>query len=722
MIEPIRFIPRASLAAQTNLAEFVELVRLRFTPMHACNRFEDYAWSVQGLASNGSSQQFVYFSQLGVEPKKHYKDRKRVKGRPADIPRELQLREPFDIFAKAMFIYLHAWETSTGIVERIAALRLLEAALYEVGGSTCPTTTTPEVLNRACALAVTVAKLGESAAYARGKQLELIYRYMVELGLVTVPSEWVCSLRRPQYTRNRVGKQFEVERQKKLPSPQALEALATIFNSDSSNPREIFASSACALMLCDPDRSVEVLFAPMDVLAPDWTDPVTGEVGTCLRWYPAKGAAPMTKTVIPSMRDIAVRAVERLLQLSAPARKLACWYEQHPDRIYLPAHLEYLRKQERLNLNEIHAVLFTGQVTEHSKIETNRTHAWLKAMAVPRVFKRGVVFSVPFSDLEKAVLAKLPQGFPLMDAAAGMQYSEALCLARLGEFDSKTPLPCQCCFDRIKYSFFQGALKTRGDAKSIFEKLGYQDERGEFLSLTTHMLRHYLNTLARQSGLLTEEEIALWSGRKLLSQNATYNHQSDRDVIAKLRDALGEPTKSVGPFANIDNRIFIRRDEFASIKVITAHITEFGYCVHDYAQSPCQVHQDCMNCNEQVCVKGDARAEIHLRKTRADLMRLQAEASIALSEEVLGAAEWFDCQSRTLERVSQLIAILDDPVVPQGAIIQLNGVVPPSRLAMAEESRRLLTKPVSQAITTLDDVHALLTDAAGMTKELTNAR
>lgn len=722
MAELIRFIPRATLDAGANLAGFIDLVRTRFSLLRARNRFEEDAWSMEGLGAKGGSQKFLYFTQLGVIPQQHYPKGRRVKSTPADIPEVKLLREPFRQFAKAILAYLHAWQQTTSLPNRLASLRYLEAALQEINGSTCPTHTTPEVLNRAIGLAAE--ELSLTAAYNLGKQLEIVYRHMVELGLVSGPGEWLSTLRPAQIVRNRVGKQFDAERQKKLPSPEALQAMANIFNSDSNNPTDIFASSVCALMLCDPDRSVEVLYAPMAFLTPDWRDPDTGDVGIGLRWYPAKNAAPMIKTVIPSMRDIAVRAIERVQRLSTPARELARWYEQHPGRIYLPSRLEYLREQERLDQNEIHAVLFGGDVKKCNQSERIRVRTWLKANGVSRVSKLGGGggTTVAFAELERAVLAKLPEGFPIMDTGTGMRYSEALCIARLGEFDSRAASPSQCCFDRIRYGILKCALKSQRDVKSVFERHGYRDEHGDFLALTSHMLRHYLNTLVRQSGRLTEEEIAQWSGRKTVSQNATYNHQSDRDVIAKLREAVGDPTKSIGPFANIDNRIFVRRDEFASIKVITAHTTEFGYCVHDYAQSPCQVHQDCMNCNEQVCVKGDARAEENLRKTQVELTRLQAEAQVAFSEEVLGAAEWFKYQSKTLERVNQLIAILDDPKVPQGAVIQLSGVVPPSRLAMAEESRHLLTKPVSQTITSLDDVRALLAHTSDSAQETANDR
>ncbi len=553
-----------------------------------------------------------------------------------------------------------------------------------------------------------------------GKSLEYVYKKMVELELVAVPSSWSSIIPARAQSYNRIGKEFDLERQRKLPSPLALEAMAEIFNSDSDDALEIFSSSICALMLCSPDRSIEMLYAPRDILTPDWVDKKTGEVGTGLRWYPAKGARPTVKTVIPSMRDIAVRAVEKLRQLSEPAQKLAEWYEKH-HRIYLPPHLEYLRLNPRINQREINAILFSGNIRKLETNESARIMNWLDSNNVPRIStKRGS--SVSFKDLERAVLKQLPAGFPIMDSETGMRYSEALCLARKGEFHALS-IPSQCCFDKVSYGVLQRALKTSSPTKqSVFERRGYMDKDRKYLYLSTHMLRHYLNTLVRHSGLLTEDEIAVWSGRMSVRQNTAYNHESDRDVITKLRDAVGDPSRSVGPFSNIDNRIFIRRDEFANIKIITAHTTELGYCIHDYAQSPCQVHQDCINCNEVVCIKGDVRAETNLRKMHLELTRLQADAKAAFSAEVLNAAEWFAYQTKTLERVNQLLAILDDPEVPSGAVIQLSGVTPPSRLAMADEMRKIRIKPVSQSITSLDEVRALLTDSNMQNKGSSNDR
>jgi hypothetical protein len=121
-----------------------------------------------------------------------------------------------------------------------------------------------------------------------------------------------------------------------------------------------------------------------------------------------------------------------------------------------------------------------------------------------------------------------------------------------------------------------GVMRTRlgGNVytKSIFEKFGYKDANGMPLRITTHQFRHYLNTVAQMGGL-SQLDIAKWSGRANVAQNAVYDHQSDRDVLAMVRAAIGDESKMFGPLAHTPKNTLITRDQFATLKVLTAHTT-----------------------------------------------------------------------------------------------------------------------------------------------------
>lgn len=224
----------------------------------------------------------------------------------------------------------------------------------------------------------------------------------------------------------------------------------------------------------------------------------------------------------------------------------------------------------------------------------------------------------------------------------------------------------------------------------MFDRLGLFDVEGAPLAIRTHQFRHYLNTLA-QSGGMSELDIAKWSGRLDVRQNSAYNHVSDRDVLARINALKSENPDASRELATQVRVNHLPRSKFAELEIQTAHTTDFGFCVHDYAMSPCQLHMDCVNCNEQVCVKGDALGEANVRSRHEETAALLKEARDADDEGFYGASRWVRHQKLTLERLAQLIAILEDPRIEMGAVIRLTHIKPASRLEQATEERRALS-------------------------------
>lgn len=145
----------------------------------------------------------------------------------------------------------------------------------------------------------------------------------------------------------------------------------------------------------------------------------------------------------------------------------------------------------------------------------------------------------------------------------------------------------------------------------------------------------------------------------------------------------------IAPLGAGRNATLIPRDQFGHLKIATAHTTEYGYCVHDYTMLPCQLYRDCMNCTEQVCVKGDAEKEANIRQLVTETRALLGNARAAESEGDAGANRWVAHQKLTLSRAEQLCAILEDPQVPDGTAIRLHGIIPASRLEQSLARRRV---------------------------------
>lgn len=152
-------------------------------------------------------------------------------------------------------------------------------------------------------------------------------------------------------------------------------------------------------------------------------------------------------------------------------------------------------------------------------------------------------------------------------------------------------------------------------------------------------------------------------------------------------DSVAKPM--FGPVAKVYRGSLIPRDEFDQLKLQSAHTTDYGYCVHDFTMLPCQQHMDCINCEEEVCIKGqDPKKEANLRKLQRETVHLLQLAHSAVADGDAGADRWVEHQQLTLARVDQLCALLDDSHVPAGAVIRLSNPDAPSRIEDALQRRR----------------------------------
>lgn len=696
MSNVILFQAKSQHDAKANLVDFIEFAK-GLKPLGVDQPFASNKWSA-GQATNlrqGDREAKMYFTQL-VDI-----DGKLQKGKQSEGSLK-PMEEPFLSFAKAMVCYSYALTPSSSIRRHLYALRHLYVALLRTTGSLCPSAITSDVLNLTCQLLMKTYKTPHEVGVA----LQTIYTTMTEARLVAIPTVWKSFLPKPINTNRRSGKEFDAARNKKLPDPAALNALAYIFNHPKDNA-DIAVTSVCALLLCDPDRIVEVITGPLDCIAREGVD-VTGNPvkGLYLRWYPAKKGDPMLKPVIPSMAEVARRAIGNLRKLGAPARELARWYENNPTKIYLPAHLEHLRFKPLLSKADLNAILFD------SKRGIDQMVSWVKIKmpeycTTRETQKRPDEPYIPFADFEKVVLAMLPTGFPVLNPTTGVKYSEALCISRAAELTDSPPF--LCVLQPINYDRIAQRLTGSKTMKSIFDKHGLTDENGGSLFIKSHMFRHYL-TMVGKAGGLSDVESNKWAGRANAAHMRTYNSRSDRDVVADVRKAIALNKPELGPLANMDTRMFINRAEFANIRVISAHTTELGHCLHDFATLPCQLHGDHINCNEHVVIKGEVEQEKNLRCLQAETCALLEKAKTAMTESEYGASMWVDDHTKKLERINQIIQILDDPNTSIGAVIQASGIVPPSRLKQAMEGRlKTSDAPLfGGIIRSMADVHAIL--------------
>lgn len=663
--EIVVFVPRSEVDASANLSAFVALCRSQLTAFGVGLAFDDIEWDVTEavqLKAQGKKRVRIYFSTQET----------------VDWANPTQMAEPFGSFAKAYVRYMQGMRPTKNPGFRVTALRALDAALRECGHAD-PVKVDGDVLNRAAQ--VIVERLAAATAYRVGSQLELVAQFMSEHRLTAVPISWRSPVRRPLDT-VRVGKEFDERRAEKMPSLAALEALPRAFHS-AVEPKDVLFSSIAAILCSAPDRINEVLLLAENCEVNDKTS--SGKEAYGLRWLPAKGADPMVKWIIPSMAPVVAEAIARIRHLTSDSRKIARWYELNPRTLYLPPELEHLRGRELVSMEEVREILWLES--------ENRSSArnWCTLYGVPllKLAETGEL-NVRLADFEKAVLDQLPSGFPMLNAEVGLKYSDALIVVRRNELHPEKAT-FRCAIDPVTINQVNTALGARSKHgfKSMFDRLGFIEPDGSPIQVTTHQFRHYLNTLAQASGM-SQLDIAKWSGRIDVRQNEAYDHVSAHQMVARIRQSIGDQSKMFGPLARLPKNVPISRDEFARLKIPTAHTTDFGFCVHDYTMMPCEQHADCINCNEHVCVKGDDHKSATIKRRLAEAQDLLARAKAATADGYYGANRWMEHHQKTVARLAQLAHIFDDPSVPMGSVIQLSEIPTVTRIQQALEDRAAL--------------------------------
>lgn len=296
----------------------------------------------------------------------------------------------------------------------------------------------------------------------------------------------------------------------------------------------------------------------------------------------------------------------------------------------------------------------------------------------------------PARSLARSVLAgeakfrEEPKGWPLLPSDARIPYERALMIAHpLSIFSLRVGPGKLDLIEPITYHQIVNALQGfPGDISgSIFEEMGIRLPDGSPLIVNTHKPRHYLNTLANKSSV-PSADIALWSGRKSQQQNSIYDHETGTEMVARIRKARGVATNLPIP---IDSQTSF---DIATIKE-TAHTTPFGWCLQSLRQNPCHMYGECLNCTQLVCIKGSKAKLENIRLEYERELQLEARAKERIAGGLRASERWMETYARKIERLKQLIEILESEEVVDGSPVYLAKVGPLPQFDPVEPGKAL---------------------------------
>ncbi|EHR41222.1 integrase [Alishewanella jeotgali KCTC 22429] len=633
MAELFQFKPHFEVTASENLSLFIGKCRDELKVFGENLDWQSFVWP-----------KIAVFAKLGVTTRK-----------PASNE---CMDDTFTEFAKAYLRYQQG-HNPTGTRNELKALRAVEAALIQVKGNASIDRLSIDCLDEAVVLAKQHYSSG--SAYQCGREIERLAVFLSDNNLI--PSNlktWKNPIPRPSDT-TKTGKEAKAVREKKLPNEIALNAIAEIFASEPSKQRDIFTTSVFAMLMAAPSRITEILTLPADCEVTEIDKNGVERYGW--RFFSGKGYEGDIKWIPTVMVEVAKTAVKRAKGLSSHARKLARWIETNPDKFYRHENCPDVSDTEKLTITQ------ACQALGLSIKDESTCRSGLKS--------KGLKQASNFHTLDSLwvhVKEWLPEDFPWFDKDKGIKYSNALFVLNINQFHgNRGCLPLELF--KPSNNFFNNDIITReslgGVHKSIFDRYSYFNEDGSRLKMTSKQARHLLNTMAQRGGL-SNLEIAKWSGRADVKQNRTYNHMTEYELVA-MAEQLDTSKSLFGPMGEVSSHFPVSIQEFNTLEQAAAHVTEYGYCVHDYTMSPCDKYRDCLNCSEQVCIKGDT---VKLERIKAQLDRTEAllqKAEQGIDEGSLGADRWFTYHQKTATRLRELVSILENPEIEKGAQIKLRG-------------------------------------------------
>lgn len=631
------------------------------------------------------------------------------------IDRAAWLDSSFADFAKAYVTTQHLnnpGESRSGHIKRLQTLRLLEAALLELRGSADPLQMDAAVFDATAFMARS--QLKGSGPYRVGAELVTLAAALVEKGILpAVCASWSNPNKQPKNNSISVDPTAERARQLRLPDSEALYALADIFNrdldvADKRVQADIVATSAIALLMCAPSRGQEIFRLPVN-LKFEATDKF-GKDQKGLRLHASKGFGAYIKWVWSEMVPVAERAIERVQAMTEDARNLARHLEnpatcgkffrhadcpQVPDDEPLTASdvcraLGYRNASPAAALNKIGLSAVGGSYTLQTLWDT-----WV----LPQHRKLNPHF--PYVSARDAGLGK----------KGGLKFSDALfCMFRHQLSLSSSTSPVLLWMPELTDLSFR--LRGSKTIKSIFDRYGYLGRDGQPVTLTSHQIRHLLNTEAQRVGL-SDEQIAHWSGRARVSQNAVYDHRTTAERVEQTREAVAQVQSAVSLIGSDQGQAksyshgpwvvqVVRKPRSASdIEDIQPHLTGlktlYGECHHDWAFAPCEGFVKCLDCSEHACIKGsdeDAATKLERLQVLHRSVLKEVEKARLASQDDVDAQEWLHVQQRHADKVAQLITLLQSEAVPDGSIIRTAQGQSPTHLrrAMRGLARRALSE------------------------------
>lgn len=672
MADIIYFQPKAEITAKQNLEDFIVYCREKLTIYDDQGGWKSNNWK------HKQKNRFIAmtFSKY------------RETSNPSNFD---PLDEPFLFFAKAYIRYNQSLNAVSSVTNKMVALRMLNDALINVHS-------TAEVLKVDGLVVGELEVLTKQRVVNKdrrnkiGYQIEILLSFIRDKRFVPTLQMWNNPWPKVSSKAERTDKESRAWQETRCPSIQQMLALADCF-AKAERLEDKYWASVIALLMFAPGRAGELAELTVDCLH-------RGENGALgVRWYAEKGFGHTIKWVPKALEQTVIIAHERLMEIGQPAREAAKFAHDNPNVFMRHADCctpDGFADEKPLNAYQFaHAMSFRDDLIARLKeksINFYSEKAWSMVGAtsskwVQRLLTNG---QPTYKDLA-AFVGKEYKGkdWPTLPSTKRPVW-EALALIRAREFHNE--FKTRAFSWRLPSVNELNAQLTERDKltnppETLFKRMGYKNEDGSDIRLTSHQIRVWLSTNAERGGM-DAWQLARWAGRARINDNRHYDlrTQSEREQQAR---SIIEFNERPSALEALKMNLPVSYKDLGLNRIGIADVTEYGMCVHDYAMSPCTKGGECMTCKEHVCVKG-------MPETLERIIRLQRQVESQFDKAkqdevdgVFGADRWVSHLGWKLAHIRTQRERLESENTPEGAILWIPPEHDPSPVKRALEQNNL---------------------------------
>jgi hypothetical protein len=670
MSNPIDFQSKSQIACQKHLQNYIYLAR-HVSP--TWKNHPGFDWSSDVWHTPRGNLRFMTYG---------------VKLQASKLPtRDQQFDPDFMEFAKAYILNTRNGNPAKAFRADYLAVQIVNAALIAVDGHADITRLSERHLDKA----VEIIKQREKRHQAAAVAVKALARVVADQNISPHSIKYWES----PFNDNSQSESAKPVKQS-LPDDEALLALAEIFSrgyhSDDLDDEVVYITSITAILLSVPMRIAEKLWLRLDSIKSDKDK--KGDMQWYLHYYSTKNKKIRTKGIPATMVEHCKEAFRRLTTITEPGRKLALHIESGSTEFYPHPSLPSVPADQILSKDE--AISALGRPTVKSAEQL------MKQMIGSYVLEGWTLNTL--WEVVRAYNLKINPFFPYqvdptLNTTKPPKMAESLlCFlkSQIGGQVATSPVllaPMNLHYYAIRVAPDKIIKHEKKDyvAPSFFTRQGYAG-----LSIRSHQLRHFLNTAAKEAGVGIET-ITKWSGRASVKQTRDYIHQ-DPMRKAEMYSADVVPVKDVTPNP-------ITAAEYSIINKGPIISTRYGICTHPWTISPCQKSGDCLNCSDLLHCKGHKNSLAAVKVERDHV----AENLTATVKEIEAgnrpATRWVETHTRYLERLNEIVAMHEDPNIPDGSPVQMVGkdFTHAKRIMLNKQPKAELTNNHGSALSGIDD-------------------